>query len=394
MGLAKTCRSGLVILSLGALHACGGSGEGDGLAGVPPHEGPPAGIGVFKDSNVMGLSYTSGSKTGVTGADGTFGYELNQPTTFKVGAIPLGTTTGNSVVTPIDLVAGGRSDTPEVLNRIRFLMMLDADGDEQNGIVISANVQARAANWTPLNFADAGIDAALEALASDARSADGGAHVVPSATVARSHIESTFRCATSGAFRGTFSGSQAGRFGVIITPNSGSLVGLGAFSNQFGNFDISSDAALSIDQEATVSAHSAQNGAAFSGKLRWPDSISGTWSNTGNAGGTFTGTRLLARSDAVYRYSGFFSDPALPESGPVTFDVDAAGHVTGVAYGSLRDQLVDFSGTLVGGTFTATAPGGAVISASSSPLIPTLVQGTWTGTGAAGTFSGVGCRLN
>jgi len=381
---------------LGVLHACGGGGgEGDGgLIGVPPGEGPPGGIGVFKDSNVTGLSYTSGSRTGLTRQDGSFDYELNQPTTFKVGAVTLGTTVGNSVVTPIDLVADGSSTTPAVLNVARFLMMLDADGDAENGIVISANTQARAANWAQLNFADASVDTALETLAIDARSADAGAHVVPSAEQARLHIEATFRCAVSGAFRGTFAGSEQGRFGVIITPNSGQLVGAGMVTNQLSQFDITSTSLLSVDQKATISAQSVQTGATFAGHFTWSDILSGTWANTGTAGGTFTGNRLLGRSDAVYRYSGFFSDLALPDSGPVTFDVDAAGQVKGVAYALIRDQLIDFSGTLTNNTLAATATNGAVINATISPLFGALVDGTWTGTGAAGTFSAIGCRLN
>jgi hypothetical protein len=390
--LAKT-RTALVIAALGALNGCGGGDDG-GLVGIPPGEGPAGGVGVFKDSNVTGLNYTSGTVSGVTAQDGTFNYQVGQQTTFKVGGLTLGSTVANAVVTPIDLVAGGSSATPAVLNITRLLMMADSDGDPDNGIVISANLQARAASWSQVNFADAGFDAALDTLAVDARSADGGVHSASNLVAARTHIERTFRCATSGLYRGTYTGAEQGRFGVMIDAINGDLIGLGAVTNQFGNFAVSKQSPVTIDQQMTVSGRSEQTGATFSGRLQWPDTLSGNWTKSGTTGGTFTGTRLLARRDAVFRYSGFFHDPAIPETGPVTFDVNAAGQVTGVAYGILRDQLIDFTGTLSGGTLSATASNGASISGTGQPITPTFVLGTWTGTGAAGTFSGIGCKLN
>ena len=383
----------VIIATLGALHGCGGGDDG-GFVGVPPGEGPAGAVGVFKDSNVAGLNYTSGTASGVTGQDGTFNYVAGRDITFKVGGLTLGTAAGSAVMTPIDLVAGGSSSLPAVQNMARLLMMLDADGDPDNGIVISAGLQTRAANWSQVNFADAGIDTTLQTLAAEARSADGGVHTLPTAAAARTHIETSFRCALSGLFRGTFVGAEQGRFGVILAPNDGGLAGVGALTNQLGSFDINPNQPLTIDRQASVTAKSDITGAMFTGQVRQPDSISGVWTRVGTTGGTFTGTRLLAKQDAVFRYSGFFSDPALPESGPVTFDVKATGEVTGVAYGLIRDQLIDFTGTLTGGSLNATAKNGAEIRATAQVVIGSLLQGTWLGTGAAGTFSAVGCKLN
>ena len=398
MRFVKVVRKSILLSGLLALHACGGGGSdgGDGISGIPPGEGPALGTGVFKDSNVTGLTYTSGARSGVTGQDGLFTFEHGATTTFKVGAVTLGSTTGDKeIVTPIDLVAGGTSTMPAVVNMARFLMMLDADGIPDNGIVISANVQGRAANWSPVNFSDAGIDAILTTLAADARSADAGLHPIPTADAARMHLESSFYCARSGMYRGTFTGADPGRFTVIITPSNGRVDGIGALSARLGTFAITGDAPLSRDQNLTVTAHSDQTGATFSGKLSGSDTLSGTFAQAGTNGGTFTGARLLARRDAIYRYSGFFSDLAVPETGSVTFDVNAAGQVTGVAYGLIRDQLVDFTGTLSNGTLNATAANGAVIRATLQTLVlDTLLSGTWTGTGAAGTFFGLGCKLN
>ena len=112
-----------------ALSACGGGGGGSNTA-----------TGIFKDSNVGGMTYTSGSITGVTGADGSFTYERGQPVTFSLGGVVIGTADGKEVVTPVDLVASGSSTSPEVLNIVRFFIMLDSDADPSNGISISPEV--------------------------------------------------------------------------------------------------------------------------------------------------------------------------------------------------------------------------------------------------------------
>jgi hypothetical protein len=384
----------MLVVAIAGLQACGGGSGDGGLAGLPPNEGPSGNVGVFKDSNVSGLSYTSGTLSGVTRQDGTFDYQANQQTTFRIGGVTLGSTAGKPVVTPIDLVPSGSSTTTSVINIARLLMTLDADTDPDNGIVISQNVQTRAANWSSVNFADAGFDTTLATLAADARSADGGLHTIPTSLAARLHVESTFLCAASGAYRGTFTGGEQGRFAVIVTPNAGQVIGLGAVANQFGNFAITATTFLSIDQQMTFVSRNDQTGATFSGRLQSPDVMTGTWSQTGTSGGTFTGTRLLAKRDAIYRYSGFFSDPALPESGIVTFDVNSAGQLTGIAYGTLRDQLTNFTGTLTASTLSATASNGASITATVPTALPLNLQGTWTSTGAAGTFSALGCKLN
>lgn len=390
------CRTLVVIAIAGALYGCGGGGDDDSFTVPPPNDGPAVGTGVFKDSNVSGLSWSSGTRSGVTGPDGGFSFGNGQQVTFKVGGLTLGSGTGGDVMTPISLVAGGSSSSPAVINMTRFLMMLDQDGDPDNGLTISANVQNRAANWSSTNFADAGFDAVAATLAADARSADGGVHTIPDQTAARTHLEGTVRCAASGLFRGTFSGAQQGRFGVIIDPNTGDLFGLGALSGQPGNFDIVKVTPLTLDQQMSVSARSDVTGATFTGRLQGPDTLSGNWALTGSGGGTFSGSRLNARRDAVFRYSGFFNDPALPESGPITFDVNGAGEVKGVAYGTLRDQLIDFSGILTqGGVLTATGSNGAAINATSLIVLQgRFLQGTWRGTGEAGSFSGMGCKLN
>ena len=122
---ATTYVSGLLsLLLLFLLIACGGGGGGGGGS-----TSPTTATGVFKDNNVSGVTYTSGAQSGTTGSDGSFTYEVGQLVSFNLGNVTLGSASGNSVITPIDLVAGGSSSSTEVLNLVRFLLMLDTDGD-------------------------------------------------------------------------------------------------------------------------------------------------------------------------------------------------------------------------------------------------------------------------
>jgi para-nitrobenzyl esterase len=98
--------------------------------------------GVFLDSPVAGLSYSTTVKgqtvIAQTNEDGTFLYNKGQTLTFSIGTLTLGTTSGKSVVTPLDLVpdATGVSDQ-RVVNMCVLLQTLDQDGDLNNGIQIT-----------------------------------------------------------------------------------------------------------------------------------------------------------------------------------------------------------------------------------------------------------------
>ena len=67
MRLVKVVRKSVLFVGVMVLQGCGGGGGEDGIVTIPPGEGPALGTGVFRDSNVAGLSYTSGTHSGVTG---------------------------------------------------------------------------------------------------------------------------------------------------------------------------------------------------------------------------------------------------------------------------------------------------------------------------------------
>jgi len=90
--------------------------------------------GVFIDSVVGGLRYVGPNFSGRTNAAGEYRYEEGDEVCFFIDDIPLGCTLGNGVVTPVDLFEDASSDSTEVINVVRLLLSLDADGDPSNGI--------------------------------------------------------------------------------------------------------------------------------------------------------------------------------------------------------------------------------------------------------------------
>ena len=79
------------LLTLG-VTACGGSGG----------SGPKVYSGVFKDSNVQGLQYSSGGQSGVTGKNGEFKFEEGGNVKFSIGGVTLGSAKAKNVMTPMD----------------------------------------------------------------------------------------------------------------------------------------------------------------------------------------------------------------------------------------------------------------------------------------------------
>ncbi|MCU7845431.1 MAG: hypothetical protein KZQ93_16510 [Candidatus Thiodiazotropha sp. (ex Monitilora ramsayi)] len=390
----------VTLFSLFLLAACGGGGGG-GTAGTT------TATGVFKDANVSGVTYASGAQSGTTGTDGGFTYEVGQPVSFNLGGVTIGSATGKSVITPIDLVPGGASNTPEVVNIVRFLLMLDSDGDPSNGITISSGVQTIADSWSAVDFSSVTLAADLTSIISDAVSADGGSHTLPDSTTAQTHLESTLLCVRAGGYTGTFSGDDTGPFGVLVDASTGLLSGFAFSTSDNELLSLSGTAAVSLDQNATFITGDVSSGATFSGQFTGSDQISGSWNlSSTNESGTFSGNRVGGAAAATHRFTGSFNtnvgSPVI-SYGLFTFDVDASDNVTGVAYtvyatdGTLGESA-PFTGTLTGSALSAQIMDGSVVDATITGTLNKAagtVVGTWSDMdGNTGTFSGTGCRLN
>ncbi len=391
MDFKKSAILGLALLmSIFYLSCGGGGGGGNGGGGTNVTQ-----TGVFKDSNVAGIRYeTSSGHFGVTDENGQYTYDSGDSVTFYVGGVSLGSTTARGVVLPIDLVIDGSSSSPQVLNIVRFLMMLDSDGIPDNGIEISAAVQAAADAWSQLDFNAPDFDTIVDPIIDECQTADGGDHNLPSATFAENHLKASLRCAYSGAFRGTFAGDASGRFGVVIDPQTGFVRGA-AYSPLYELLtEGSGTEAISYDQNRAFITGFVDTGASFQGQLASADSMSGTWTDAFE-NGTFAGSRIGGAFGATHRYTGIALTPLGDNTGAIlAMDVDSAGAITGIGYDIYHDSQFTFSGTLTGTDITATGSDGVEITGT---LLPDdTFSGEWFNPNdrESGSFSGSGCRLN
>ncbi len=125
-----------MITSCSLLAACGGGGGG-GSSSEPAVEETS---GVFLDSAVANLSYTSPSYSGVTTQFGGFDYKDGETTTFSYLGLTLGsvTVTGDaSVVTPLELIGTTDTSNQSVRNLLVLLQSFDLDQDPSNGIELN-----------------------------------------------------------------------------------------------------------------------------------------------------------------------------------------------------------------------------------------------------------------
>lgn len=381
-------------IALTGLIACGGGGGGDSKAATR--------TGVFKDTNVSGLRFQSGGQHGVTDALGRFTYEVGRAVDFYVGDVSIGAATGGSVITPIDLVTGGSTDNLQVQNIVRFLLMLDTDGDSDNGISISTAVQELAQNWPQVDFSTANLGLELASIITEAGMADGTPHALPDAGSAKSHLESTLLCSRAGGFRGNYQGDDSGPFGIVVDAQSGLVSGVAYSNEDMEILTLTGSTAVGFDQAGSFISGDTDSGSTFSGAFDDFDRISGSWDNAMFAiDGTFSGRRVGGANDAVYRFTGSFSGDA---HGLFTFDIDGADQVSGVAYtvsapDGTSDELSSFSGSLVGTNLSANITDNGEIDATITATLDkdtgTLSNGTWSDADQnGGTFTGSGCQLN
>ena len=389
MTISNTIKFNIIIVLAFALIACGGGGGGD--------DDPEFKTGVFRDTAVSGLSYVSGDTSGVTASDGGFIYEDGETVTFSIGGVTIGTSDDQGVVTPVDLVPGATSSTVAVVNIVRFLLMLDSNGNSTGGINISSAVQAAAANWAQVDFNVVDFTTEVATIVADAIAADGGTHTLPDATTAKAHLESTLLCTRAGGYRGSYKGDDTGPFGVLVDANTGLLSGFAYSEGDQELLTLTGSDSISLDQNANFISGDVNTGATFTGQFNGPDKLSGTWELSPDDG-TFSGKRIGGSNAARLRYSGSFNGDAF---GIFTFDVDAGTNVTGVAYtvfataDGTTDELSSFSGTLVGSSLNATiVEDGSVEATITGTLGSGTVTGTWSDAdGNSGNFTGSGCSL-
>ena len=353
---------------------------------------------MFKDSNVSGLAFSSGSQSGVTDADGRFTCETSNDISFAIGGVSLGQTACATLVTPSQLATLDALFDLEVANLARFLQMLDEDGDPDNGIVISALVQQVAESWTQVDFRAADLAAGLVQIISDAASVDGTLHALPSGHDAFLHLSDTLNCAYAGAYAGTISGSNSGAAGMVIGwggPGFG-FIPLGfewqgidsvnefqVFGGGFGG------GSVTIRHHPQIDHTEAGLAGPIAAQFETPDRITGTWE-----GGTVELRRIGGDNGGEYRLVG--KAEGFEVQAYLSLNLDGTTF-SGEAFDVVEGMTIQITGTLTGDAVSLTATGGGLTNVGTGTLTrnpdgsPSEVLGTFDD---GSSFSIVACRLN
>ncbi|MEG9328390.1 hypothetical protein V6B16_10635 [Salinimicrobium catena] len=107
----------------------------------PSHDGKLM-TGVFRDSEVTGLTYETETQLGKTDVAGEFLFKEGENISFFVGGIYLGSGTAATVMSPVSIASQQPSSlsSQEVKNLASFLQSLDHDSEPGNGIIIKKEV--------------------------------------------------------------------------------------------------------------------------------------------------------------------------------------------------------------------------------------------------------------
>lgn len=105
--------------------------------------------GIFVDSPVTNISFSTLTQQGVTNINGEFSYSENEQVTFTIGEIIFPSVSAGEILTPLDIAATNNFNAPSLINMLRLLQTLDIDADPTNGINIS---DAALANATAVDF--------------------------------------------------------------------------------------------------------------------------------------------------------------------------------------------------------------------------------------------------
>jgi hypothetical protein len=249
--------------------------------------------GVFADAPVVGLSYSCGSATGVTGAGGTFTCPQKSSVTFTVGGVTICSAPAQAFMTPVSCAqANGdpsaNASTESVVATAQFVISIGTPTGTTPGTlstltITSAELQA-AANVS-LDFSTA----TQSDLTTAVTAVNPGQSLVD-ATTATAELTAAINGSVAGNYSGTYSGSDSGTWTVTVDTSgnvSGSYTssksGTGTISGNFVSGTTYSGTAGSSTWTGTM--NTSQPPTTGTG----PYLFSGTWTDTTNgANGSFT----------------------------------------------------------------------------------------------------------
>jgi hypothetical protein len=214
MYLFNTKRFYTTLISVVVLNGCGGFGSdvSESIA-IPDVSSPTPTIlqGIFVDSAVDGLTYTTATQSGTTNVQGQFSYIPGEEVVFSIGDILFPAVAGQEMISPLDVFDVTTTDDVRVSNMARLLQTLDEDGMPGNGITITAQAHNQATG-VMVDFASEDFEQQVEDLVANA----GAAYTsLISAQSALEHLNLTLgnaattrSCATDSSkigYTGTFS---------------------------------------------------------------------------------------------------------------------------------------------------------------------------------------------
>ena len=118
---------------------------------------PTVYTGIFLDSAVENLNYSTESSSGSTNELGEFSYQLDEKITFSIGNIEFPQVDVAAIITPLTLFDTQDVNDTSVVNMLRLLQSLDLDGDASNGIEIS-DAAHELASSLEVDFSEAEFD--------------------------------------------------------------------------------------------------------------------------------------------------------------------------------------------------------------------------------------------
>ena len=371
------------------INSCGGGGSTSTVTNPTASQSNIV-TGNFRDTTVIGLEYNSTSYNGITGTNGTYTCKKDENITFSLGNIHLGTILCDSLITPLSLITDSNISSSTVTNMVQFLTMLDNDSDLSNGIFIEDYVRQLAQNWSSLNFALANFDTQqnlldiINEINNNVNTVT--PHTLVSDAVAKAHLQETLYCAYAGVYKGTYSGSDTGKFGAVVSPLDGKMTIIGYSDGLSETFYGNGAQGFTLDSTRNITG-TTTTGTTFTGKIKTANTVEGTWARF-ILSGTFNGHRLGGANDAKFRFVGEYHGLY---TGILSFDIASNNTVVGIDYRADTGIVYQLSGNVVGNALTLSAQNGLTIHADIDLVSSALSNGTST---AYTIFSGYGCKLN
>lgn len=401
---------GLILISLSAAGLAGCS-DAELNVETPLGFGTLSEIqqGIFRAGNVEGLEYVSGDETGVTDANGAFTCTTGEPLRFSLGALELGAMSCATLAHPAALSESGTLLDTRSLNITRLLLILDEDGNFENGIRISEEIRTLADSWLPIDLSADDFAAELTQIVSDIASVENRTVTdLPSTSEAFAILDASVSCAFSGTYvnlvpSGPFGGLTSISLTVYRESDTGNDVGDFLLLRLHPQSQIVKVASTSIELMTLPGIE----GPGVSGAFFTPDQASGDFSGAyaqqeWDRSGTFGVKRLGTNNTGEYRITGGIEKLPEDTSGvPVRFRValtldgrtlagEAFDVVSGGTYAvtgmrKIDSDEIEFEVETVPGVATATL----VFDSDDSPV---GLVGNWPGVDED-LFSASVCRL-